>query len=251
MPPSISISTQKVGGMRGEFQCKHGPKFGILRRLAKRRVDFCVLTEVRCEQENIKRAKLIHQMKPSLYSVSPQARGGGVAVFSNPSYELVNHSVQRSSTPRHFAMGVYYTPNRTKLIVTSIYGPSANDDTESLHFYQEVRDAIAELQNMFQTRNLLLAGDFNAVLSPEDSSSEHVTKKQTTSFLEEFMDEQHLIDIAAHVNKRQHTWFRRNNNQISSQLDLILTNLPITQPKYSISSTFFDHAWIQASFGQK
>jgi hypothetical protein len=35
MPPTITISTQNVGGMRGEFQRKHGPKFGILRRLAK------------------------------------------------------------------------------------------------------------------------------------------------------------------------------------------------------------------------
>jgi hypothetical protein len=138
-----------------------------------------------------------------------------------------------------------------KLIVVGIYGPSANDDTESLHFYQEVREVLAELQNTFQTRNLLMAGDFNAVLSPADSSSEHITKKRTTAFLEEFMEEQQLTDLAAKVNKKQHTWFRRNNNQISSRLDLILTNLPITQPKYSISMTIFDHAWVQASFGQK
>ena len=148
-------------------------------------------------------------------------------------------------------MGVYYTPSRSKIIVAGIYGPSANDDTESLHFYQEVRDAIIELQNTFQTRNLLLAGDFNAVLSPEDSTSEHITKKRTTAFLEEFLEEQHLLDIAAYVNKKQHTWFRRNNNQISSRLDLILTNLPITQPRYHTTTTIFDHSWAQASFGQK
>jgi exonuclease III len=148
-------------------------------------------------------------------------------------------------------MGVYYTPNRSKLIVAGIYGPSANDDTESLRFYQEVRDAIIELQNTFQTSNLLLAGDFNAVLGPEDSSSEHIIKKRTTSFLEELIEEQHLIDVASHVNKKQHTWFRRNNNQVSSRLDLILTNLPITQPKYYTKITIFDHAWVQASFGQK
>jgi hypothetical protein len=189
-------------------------------------------------------------MKPSLFSVSPHARGG-VVVFSNPDYELVNHSVRRSSTPGHFAMGVYYTPSRSKLIVAGIYGPSANDDTESLRFYQEVRDAIIELQNTFQTNNLLLAGDFNAVLAPEDSTSEHITKKRTTSFLEELIEEQHLIDLADHTNKRQHTWFRRNNNQISSRLDLILTNLPITHPKYHTKITIFDHAWVQASFGQK
>jgi exonuclease III len=182
-------------------------------------------------------------MKPSLYSVSPQARGG-VVVFSNPEYELLNHSVRRSTTPGHFAMGVYYTTNRTKIIVVGIYGPSANDNNESLQFYQEVRASIVELQNTFQTSNLLIAGDFNAVLSPEDSSSEHITKKRTTAFLEELIIEQHLTDLAVQTNKRQHTWFRRNNNQISSRLDLILTNLPITQPKYHISMTIFDHAWV-------
>ncbi len=71
MPPTITITTQNVGGRRGEFQSKHGPKFGILRRLAKRNKDFCVFTEVRCDKENIKKAKLHTQMKQSLYSVLP------------------------------------------------------------------------------------------------------------------------------------------------------------------------------------
>ncbi len=150
MPPVITISTQNVGGMRGEFQRKHGPKFGILRRLAKRSVDFCVLTEVRCDENNIKKAKLHRQMKPALYSVSPQARGG-IVVFSDPSYELINHSVRRSSTPGHYAIGVYLAPDKSKLIVAGIYGPSANDDAEALRFYQEVNDTLAELQNTFQT----------------------------------------------------------------------------------------------------
>ncbi len=50
-------------------------------------------------------------------------------------------------------------------------------DSESHRSYQEVKETIEELQNTSQTRNLLLAGDFNAVRAPEDSSSEHVTKR--------------------------------------------------------------------------
>ncbi len=95
-----------------------------------------------------------------------------------------------------------------------------------------------------------MAGDFNAVLSSEDSSSEHVTKKRTTELLKEIIAENHLIDMASYTNKKQHTWYRRNNNKISSRLDLILTNLPIVRPKYSITVTIFDHTWVQASFGQ-
>jgi exonuclease III len=243
MPPTITISTQNVGGMRGEFQRKHGPKFGILRRLAKRNVDFCILTEVRCDQANIKKAKLHQQMKPALYSVSQQARGG-VVVFSNPAYELINHSVRRSSTPGHFAIGVYNTPTKSKLIVAGIYGPSANDDNASLLFYREVLETLGELQNTFQTRSIILAGDFNAVLTPEDSSSEHVTKQRTTGLLRQMLEDYHLTDIATATNNKQHTWFRRNNNKISSRLDLILTNLPLTRPRYTTSITIFDHAWV-------
>jgi hypothetical protein len=159
--------------------------------------------------------------------------------------------VRRSSTPGHFAIGVYNTPTKSKIIVAGIYGPSANDDNASFLFYQEVLDTIGELQNTFQTRSLIMAGDFNAVLTPEDSSSEHVTKRRTTGILKKILEDYHLTDIATVANNKQHTWFRRNNNRVSSRLDLILTNLPVTRPKYVTSITIFDHAWVQASFGQK
>jgi hypothetical protein len=92
MPPSLSISTQNVGGMRGEFQRGHGPKFGIIRQLARRSLSFCVLTEVRHDPGNIKKSRIAKDMKPALYSVSQDPRGG-VIVYSHPDYELLNHSV--------------------------------------------------------------------------------------------------------------------------------------------------------------
>jgi hypothetical protein len=148
-------------------------------------------------------------------------------------------------------MGVYITPTNTKLVVAGIYGPSANDDWESQAFYQEVKQTIEELQNTFHISDLLLAGDFNAVLHPMDSSSEHITKKRTTELLHTIMEDFHPEDLANVTGNKQHTWYRRNNNQISSRLDMILTNLPIINPKYVTKHTIFDHAWTQASFGQK
>ncbi len=50
----------------------------------------------------------------------------------------------------------------------------------------------------------------------------------------------HLIDVAG-----------RNNNYVSSRLDLILTNLPINNPKYSTTITIFDHAWVRDLLGKK
>jgi exonuclease III len=236
--------------MRGEFQKGHGPKFGIIRRLAKRSLSFCVLTEVRCDPGNIKKSCVAKGMKPALYSVSQEPRGG-VIVYSHPDYELLNHSVRRSRNPGHYAIGVYITPTKSKLIVAGIYGPSANNDRESTDFYNEVRQTIDELSNTFGTSNLLLAGDFNVVLNPTDSSSEHHTKKNTTNLLNNMIEELHLVDLASRAQNTQHTWIRRNNNKISSRLDMILTNLPVNNLKYMVRSTIFDHAWVQATFGQK
>jgi exonuclease III len=42
-------------------------------------------------------------------------------------------------------------------------------------FYQEVKETKDELQSTFQTANIVLAGDFNVVVSPEDSSCEQQT----------------------------------------------------------------------------
>jgi hypothetical protein len=113
------------------------------------------------------------------------------------------------------------SPTHSKLFVAGIYRPSAHA------FYQEVRQTREEPQNTFRSNNLLLAGDFSAVLKPKDSSSEHVTKKRTTELLLEMIEDFHLEDLATRTNNKQHTWYRRNNNEISSHLDMILTNLPI------------------------
>jgi hypothetical protein len=84
-----------------------------------------------------------------------------------------------------------------------------------------------------------------------DPSNEHVTKKRTTELLLEMMEDFHLEDLANRTGNKQHTWYRRNDNQILSRLAMILTNLPIRNPKYQTKTTIFDHAWTQASFGQK
>ncbi len=73
-------------------------------------------------------------MKPALYSVSQEPRGD-VIVYSHPDYELLNHSVRRSRNPGHYAIGVYITQTKSKLIVAGIYGPSANNDRESTDFF--------------------------------------------------------------------------------------------------------------------
>jgi exonuclease III len=100
--------------------------------------------------------------------------------------------MRQSPTLGHIAI---VTSTHSKLIIAGIYGPSANDDRESYNFCQELRQTTEELQNTFHTNNLLLAGDFNVVIHPNDSSSKHIIKRRTRQLLLEIIDDFHVIDI--------------------------------------------------------
>jgi hypothetical protein len=75
---------------------------------------------------------------------------------------------------------------KSELFVAGISGPSANDDRISLLIYQEVRKILEELQKTFRTSSPLVTEDFNAVLHPNDSCSEHITKKPNLEMMEDF-----------------------------------------------------------------
>jgi hypothetical protein len=53
----------------------------------------------------------------------------------------------------------------------------------------------------YNTQHVLAAGDFNAILEPEDSSSREIRKKVTSAALHSMIDRHHLIDLAIKSNK--------------------------------------------------
>ncbi len=74
--PSIVIGTQNVGGMRGEFQLKRGPKISMIRRLVTPYTDFFVLTEIRADQRAIMNTKIKYGHLPiTLLCESTPTRG--------------------------------------------------------------------------------------------------------------------------------------------------------------------------------
>ncbi len=88
------------------------------------------------------------------------------------------------------------------------------------------------------------------VLSPEDLSSEHITKKRTTQFLLEIMEDFHLIAIASRTQKTTYlVQMKQQPNHLLTCPHSILTNLPVMNPTFFSKTTIF--IWVQATFGQK
>jgi exonuclease III len=175
--PPLTIATQNVGGMRGEFQLKHGPKLSMIKKLITSTTDFLILTEIRADHRAIMNTKLIFNLRPSHFSVSQHPRGG-VLICANRNHKKMEGSERQSATPGHIATAVYEIKT-SRTVVLGIYGISENNDRLSAGLIREATNIAAELKLLYNTQHVIAAGDFNAVLEPEDSSSLEIRKQIT------------------------------------------------------------------------
>jgi hypothetical protein len=96
-------------------------------------------------------------------------------------------------------------------VVLGIYGISENNDRFSASTIRVASNIIAELKLLYNTQHAIAAGDYNAVLEPEDSSSQEICKRTTSAALHSMIDRHHLRDLARKLNRLEHTWFKMEN----------------------------------------
>ncbi len=247
-PTPITLSTQNVGGMRGEFQLKTGPKLAMLRSLITPSTDFLILTETKADHRAIKNTKLRFDLRVSHFSASPHPRGG-VVICAKEIHKKLEASERESATPGHIAAAVYEI-RKSRTVVIGVYGISDNNDRLSAATIMEISTIADELKLLFNTQHLMIAGDFNAILENEDSSSGMIRKRAANAALHALIDRHNLIDMAIKGNKREHTWFQRGINALSSRLDMILTNIPTSSVTIQNAHTIFDHVHLTCIMSQ-
>jgi exonuclease III len=235
--------------LKSESERGSGPKISTLRVLTRTKIDFLVLTETRVDVRAVRKIKLKRNLHATMQSLHPRPRGG-VIVFSKKEHKLIPDSVRTSQSPGHFAVGVYEI-GATRVIVAGVYGCSESGDRPSLEIIHDLRDRLQELSHVFQTRTVVLAGDFNATLSPADANNHNINKPTTVQALLALMEDHQLVDLGAHANCLEHTWHRRDSSGQSSRIDLILTNIPMQRRRYNLTQTIFDHAFLHGSINSE
>ena len=243
----MRISTQNVGGMRREFSRAQGPKIALLRRLIGWNTDFLILTEVKANVDHVLKTNLHRRLAPSMLSLHENARRG-VIVYSDKNHKIIEGSQREATIPGHIAAAVFEV-NHTRTIVAGFYGEPASNDRSSAEILRELQQILEELQHIYHTRTIILAGDFNVTLHHRDSNSpNHNAKPQSANILHTLIEDFHLNDIALLTKKPFHTWQRPGIQGHSSRLDLILTNISIQSPQFLLTHTFLDHAYLDATF---
>jgi endonuclease/exonuclease/phosphatase (EEP) superfamily protein YafD len=102
-------------------------------------------------------------MKISHHSSHQQARKG-VIIIAKPEHTIMEGSLRESDEPGHIAAAVYEV-NKSRTVVIGVYGISENNDRSSADLIQEVSNLARELKHLYNTQHVIVAGDFNAVLS--------------------------------------------------------------------------------------
>jgi hypothetical protein len=158
-------------------------------------------------------------------------------------------SERQSTTPGHIAAAVCKV-KKSRTVVLGFYSISENNDRLSASTVREDSTNLTELKLLYNTQHVIVAGDFNAVLEPEDSSSREIRKQATSAALHQIIERHNLADLARKSNKLEHTWYKKGIISQSSIIDLILTSIPIKNIKMSNTHTFFDHTFLAATISQ-
>jgi len=219
----------------------------MLRKLITPHLDFLILTETKAHPSALTRIKLRYGMKISHHSSHQQARKG-VIIIAKPEHTIMEGSLREADEPGHIAAAVYEV-NKSRTVIIGVYGISENNDRSSADLIQEVSNIARELKHLYNTQHVIVAGDFNAVLSPEDSNDHHIRKTRTTGKLHTLLEQHNLTDLASAANKHSHTWYRRNSDQ-SSRIDMIFSSIPMNNLRVETTFTTFDHLFVKATFGQ-
>jgi len=157
-----------------------------IRTLINPRTDFLILTETKAIKNHVEKCKF--KIKGATVALIPTmctdaiGASGGVGVFSSNRHELLENSMRESLRLGHYVVGVYKVGVH-HVIVGGIYGLPDHNDIQSAAIFENLINDVRELQNLFPVQNVLLAGDFNCVLSEKDSHMNKILKPRTNEVL--------------------------------------------------------------------
>ena len=99
-------------------------------------------------------------------------------MYSSKHHPLVAGSQREGQQPGHVAAAVY-SVGATRVIVAGVYGDSASNDRTLAAVMSELQGIIEELSHVYNTRSVIVGGDFNITTDPRDSNARaHSAKPQ-------------------------------------------------------------------------
>ncbi len=165
----------------------------------------------------------------------------GVTVLPKPGIAHIENSSRESAPPGHYVIGAY-RKGGTCTLVGGVYLDSTGQDQEGVAALQQLSAHISELKQMYGTTNVILTGDFNVTLYPDQSHSGRINKPHTSQELHDLIAEHGLNDAGKTHNATEPTYRRHGDAGVYSRIDYTFSTLGTTQ--YKLGWGPMDHAYL-------
>ena len=215
----IKVATLNVRGLNNNDK-----RNIIYSWIRKESYDICLLQESYCTLENSEKFKrgwkgdMLHS-----YSDSTHSRGVSILFNRKLDYTVLSstlfYTVLSSHTDKDGRMIlVNLTLNNDEFTLVNIYAP--NSVSERIAFFNKMKEFIQV--HAVNRSKLIIAGDFNCVLSTVDCFSGVVDK--STKVLTDIIENLSLVDIWRNLNPEllEFTYVDPSPNMCNSRIDMIL-----------------------------
>ena len=225
---STSIYTYNVRGLRDTL--KRGRLFTYIK---SNMCGIIFLQETHSVHGDLEKWKKEWQGEMFLSSGTSQSKG--VAILISPNIDCTIEKTEIDQEGRYIMLtGIF---NGHKLSLVNIYAPTADKKTEQIKFLDQI---ITLLEN--NSEKLILAGDLNTHLQPEDKYGVSYIKTEFATKLLDTMNEYGLTDIwrVNNPDSKRYTWRKKMKNGLAqSRLDYFLISESLT---YSTTKCDILHA---------
>lgn len=207
---SIKLSTFNCRGLQDQFKRKK--VFHYLKNIGS---DILFLQETHCSDKDEQFWKT--QWGEHAWFANGSSNSRGVAILLRKTIPIKFCSMYKDSAGRYLILSLKI--NDIPIVLTNVYGPNNDDPNFFLDMFTQI--------DKFDAFNLVIAGDFNAVLGPLDyqGSQPHHSNKKSKEIISILMDEFNLIDVWRHFNPNLKQYTRHQANpKVLSRLDFILVS---------------------------
>lgn len=217
----------------------------VHRLLTEQDLDVVALQETKVEGED-ETGSMVQRFTARYFACVSHAVGNsaGCVLF------LKKHSGLEVESVRSCVLGRFvvcdFALNNVEWRVICLYAPNPREDRQN--FFRTLR------QYLTNERQIIMMGDFNCVLSPQDKTSSSPYKDASTDLLAELIDEFGLVDVAKCLENGRDVRFTHFQGTSHARLDRFYVSLELI-PKcqsYSVHPvSFSDHCLVKCSVGPR
>ena len=241
---SIQVTTYNVRGLSEENKLRH-----LSNHFSKKLSP--LIDSIICLQETYieRTGKLPYIWRGNIIFTPGTGHGCGVITLLSPHINVLTQ--ENLDNRAHIAVCQKVTENKPCFIIANLYAPNANNHAK-IEFFESVLNKISELEESYECRNILVAGDLNLIFQEGETKNRRLSSQEirTSKIVGQYLSELGLEDSWKGKKSDIFTWKRANSDTFSCLDRIFFRNsevkLKSINANWALSQS--DHAAVECCY---